>query len=48
MGANTTYYVKLPVIAYRWEPVSALTKQDAIDQYPNAIEVKHLSEYETD
>lgn len=48
MGANTTYYVKVPLVTYEWREVSALTAQDAKEQYPNAIEVKHWSEYETD
>lgn len=46
MGANTTWYVKVPVISYEWKEVSALTKSAVYEDYPNAIEILHWTDFE--
>ena len=46
MSANTTYYAKVPKITYEWIQVSALVADDVREQYPDAIEVLHWSQYE--
>ncbi len=46
MGAETTYYVKVPVVSYRWEKVYALTETDAKLMVPQAVEIQHWSEFE--
>jgi hypothetical protein len=46
MGAETLYYVKVPVVGYRWEKVYALTEVEAKLIIPQAIEIQHWSEFE--
>lgn len=46
MSANTTYYARVPKITYEWIEVSALVAADVREQYPDAIEVLHWTEYE--
>ena len=46
MGAETLYYVKVPVVRYQWEKVYALTEVDAKLMVPQAIEIQHWAEFE--
>ncbi len=46
MGADTKYYVKIPVITYDWVETYALTSDEAKEKYPSAIAVLHWSQYE--
>jgi hypothetical protein len=46
MSANTTYYARVPRITWEWIEVSALVADDVREQYPDAIEVLHWTEYE--
>jgi hypothetical protein len=46
MGAETLYYVKVPIVTYRWEKVHAITEIDAKLIVPQAVEIKHWSEFE--
>lgn len=48
MSANTAWYVKVPIIVYEWKEVSAVTKADVYEEYPNAVEIKHWTEFEDD
>jgi len=46
MGAETLYYVKVPIVSFRWEKVYALTEVDAKLIVPQAVEIQHWSEFE--
>ena len=46
MSANTTYYAKVPKVFYEWIEVSALTSADVKQEYPEAIEILHWTEFE--
>lgn len=45
MGAETTYYAKVPKVFYEWIEVSALTSSDVRKDYPEAIEILHWTEF---
>lgn len=46
MGANTTYYARIPYLTWKWVEVNALVAQDVWEKYPMASDVLHQSEYE--
>jgi len=46
MSAETTYYVKVPVVHFEWIKVQAVTGDEAMQKYPNAVEVLHWSQVE--
>lgn len=46
MSADTTFYVKIPVTTYDWVKAYGITSDDILRLYPNAVEVKHWSEFE--
>lgn len=46
MGAETLYYVKVPIVSFRWEKVYALTEVDVKLIVPQAVEIQHWSEFE--
>lgn len=48
MGAETTYYVKVPVVTYEWKEVSAVTKDEALKQIPHGVDVKDVYAFERD
>ena len=39
MIAYVSYWVRIPKITYEWIETSALSKPDAMEDYPDAIEV---------
>jgi hypothetical protein len=46
METETLYYVKVPIVSFRWEKVYALTEVDAKLIVPQAVEIQHWSEFE--
>ena len=46
MSADTSWYVKVPVVSYEWIQVSAITRSDVRREYPEALEILHWMEYE--
>lgn len=46
MGANTTYYARVPKVFWEWIQVSALDSEAVLDQHPDATEVLHWTQFE--
>jgi len=46
MSAETTYYVKVPVVHYEWIKVQAITADEALLKHPTGVDVLHWSQVE--
>lgn len=45
MSSETIFFVKVPRVYFEWIPAKGVTKEHVQLNHPNAIEVKHHTEF---